>query len=424
MNGNLIIIGNGMASNRILEGLGTDHPFNTIHVFSDERCNHYNRIMLSPLLAQETTLQAITPHTEAWYSARRIRIHLGQPVTSVNPEHHCVSTASGRTYDFTRLVFATGSRSAIPPLPGTDADNVMGFRTMADVDRMLERIPSIQHATVIGAGLLGVEAAVGLKAQGINVTLMHRNPVLMNRQLDAVGSGLLEEELRNRGIDVRTGVNPNTLVKSPDNSVTGVEFTCRSDITRTSQTLPTQLVVFATGIIPNTELANAAGLNIDRGICVNAAMHASAQDIFALGECCQYEHHTYGLVAPIWDQADVIVQQLQHHNQAPTPYQEREHLTKLKVSGIDIHSIGQFNPRQEIDPSTGQLDEVITLEDLSSGVYKKLVINDQRIRGVLCIGDVQDSGWYYDLMSQKTDIQSIRNLMILGQRWIENSQVA
>ena len=424
MNGNLIIIGNGMASNRILEALGTEHPFNAIHVFSDERCNHYNRIMLSPLLAQETTLAAITPHNSDWYTERRIQIHLGQPVTRVDTEHQCVRTTSGRTFDYTRLVFATGSRSAIPPLSGTDANNVMGFRAMADVDRMLDSIADIRHATVIGAGLLGVEAAVGLKAQGIDVTLMHRNPVLMNRQLDAIGSGLLEEELGGRGIDVRTGVNPESLIKNDNDVVTATTFGSRTATDAPPQTLETQLVVFATGILPNTELASSAGVNVDRGICVNANMQTSANNVFALGECCQYEQHTYGLVAPIWDQATVVAQQLLDGHSKVEPYREREHLTKLKVSGIDIHSIGQFNARTDADPVTGLLDEVITLEDLSAGVYKKLVVNNQRIRGVLCIGDVLDSGWFYQLMCDETDILPMRDLMILGKRWVQIDQVA
>lgn len=430
MNGNLIIIGNGMASNRILEALGTEHPFNAVHVFSDERCNHYNRIMLSPLLAQETTIQAITPHDDDWYSERRIRVHLGQPVTRVDTHNQCLSTANGRTFDYTRLVFATGSRSAMPILPGIDAVNVMGFRTMSDVEQMLQTIPNIQHATVVGAGLLGVEAAVGLKAQGIDVTLMHRNPVLMNRQLDAQGSRLLEAELVRRGIQVQTGVNPTSLIKNDQNHVETLEFQHRftngtaNNVDKTTEAITTQLVVFATGILPNTELATVAGLQVDRGICVDASMQTSANYVFALGECCQYEQHTYGLVAPIWDQASVVAQQLLNQQTAPTPYEEKDHLTKLKVSGMDIHSIGHFTPRKEPDPITGMQDEIMTLEDLSRGIYKKLVINNQRVRGALCIGDVLDSSWYYELMSSQTDISSIRNLMILGQRWITDGQAA
>lgn len=424
MNGNLIIIGNGMASNRILETLGTEHPFHAIHVFSDERCSHYNRIMLSPLLAQETTLAGITPHSTEWYAERRIQIHLSQPVSNIDTGQQNITTHSGQCFDYSKLVFATGSRSAIPALPGTDATNVLGFRTMSDVDHMLDRIPDIQHATVIGAGLLGVEAAVGLKAQGIDVTLMHRNPVLMNRQLDTIASDILKSELKRRGIDVLTGVNPEALLTHNSSEARAVEYVVRNDPQRIKYHRPTQLVVFATGILPNKELAADAGLAVDRGIGVNAWMQTSAEHVFSLGECCQYEHQTYGLVAPIWDQATVVAQQLLGQQTDVAPYQEREHLTKLKVSGIDIHSIGQFNPSPEADPLTGQQDEVITLEDLDKGIYKKLVINNQRIKGALCIGDVIDSGWYYDLMNQDANIHSYRDLLILGQRWAMTSNAA
>ena len=424
----LILIGNGMATNRILEALGTEHPFDAIHVFSDEHCAHYNRIMLSPLLAQETTLGDITPHDDHWYQARRIQVHLNQPVQRVDTEQQQVITQDGEAFDYQQLVFATGSRSALPPLPGTEANNVLGFRNMADVDQMLDSLPDIQHATVIGAGLLGVEAAVGLKAHGLDVTLMHRNPVLMNRQLDALGSGILTDELVKRGIEVLTGVNPNALTLDTGHNACAVEFTERQTQQSTQQQThqrPTGMVVFATGILPNRELAEQAGLNVDRGICVNAHMQTSALNVFALGECCQYEHHTYGLVAPIWDQADVVARQLlqqqppqQQQQPLSSPYREREHLTKLKVSGVDIHSLGRFNPAPDADPRTGQLDEVLTLEDLNNGVYKKLIINNQRIQGALCIGDVMDSGWYYELMTQQADIGPYREYLLLGQRWV------
>ena len=204
----LVIIGNGMAANRILEGLAEDHPYDRILVLGDEKIPHYNRIMLSPLLAKETTLANITPHDDAWYSNYRISIQLGDSATLVDTEQKIVTTQSGRSYPYEKLVFATGSRSFIPPVKGADHPDVIGFRTMSDVDAMEEKLNGLKHATVIGAGLLGVEAAVGLKLRGIDVTLIHRNPVLMNRQLDAKASDLLKGALEERGIEVITGVNP------------------------------------------------------------------------------------------------------------------------------------------------------------------------------------------------------------------------
>ncbi len=428
----LIIIGNGMASNRILEDIGVDHPFDDIRIFSDEPYAHYNRIMLSPLLAQETTLAEITPHDPAWYQQRRITTHLNSPVQRVDTDNRTITAFDHTTgaltgFQYQSLVFATGSRSSIPPLPGTDANNVLGFRTMNDVEALLSATPDIQHATVIGAGLLGVEAAVGLKAQGIDVTLMHRNPVLMNRQLDSTASSILETELRSRGIDVLTGVNPTSLEtdeQSGINRVTRVHYTTKDANGHALSTEhATQLVVFATGILPNKELAADSGLITDRGICVNALMQTSAERVYSLGECCQYESTTYGLVAPIWDQANVVAQQLLHGSASSGAldhlprYKEQEHLTKLKVSGVDIHSIGQFNANPEPDLMTGECDEVIELHDLNTGIYKKLVLNQNRIRGVLCVGDVLDSGWYGELLKQETDITPLRSLLMFGKQW-------
>ncbi|WP_221801821.1 NAD(P)/FAD-dependent oxidoreductase [Oceanobacter mangrovi] len=429
----LVVIGNGMASNRVLEQLGIDHPFETIHVLSDEAIPHYNRIMLSPLLARETTLAAITPHNSLWYQQRRIQVHLSTPVASINTENRQVICQTGQVFDYDALLLATGSRSAIPSMPGTDGDtlpvNVLGFRTMTDVDAMLASVDHIQHATVIGAGLLGVEAAVGLQAQGIKVTLMHRNPVLMNRQLDAVASGILQRELEQRGIDVRTGISPlkinaqlcNSSENSrengqKDNIANAIEFEVRK--TGTTETLKTDLVVFATGIIPNAELARAAGIHSNRGICVNSLMQTSAPDVFSLGECCEFEGATYGLVAPIWEQAKTLARELRRYGNSklehqPLHYAEQDHLTKLKVSGVDMHSMGRFEAEDG--------DDVIDLQDLAIGVYKKLVIRDNRIVGVLCVGDVMDSGWYFELLGQQADISEIRSDLVFGKAWCESA---
>lgn len=403
----LVIIGNGMAANRVLEELGTDHHYDAIRVIGDEHIPHYNRIMLSPLLANETTLEAITPHNSAWYQDRRIEVMLGDGVKAVDAEKQLVETTQGQSLAYDDLVFATGSRSFIPPVEGADHPAVIGFRTMSDVDSMVEKLDNLKHATVIGAGLLGVEAAVGLKLRGINVTLLHRNPVLMNRQLDATASSILEASLAERGVDVRTGTSPARLHGDSD-AIQKIEITSKLG----DETLDTQLVVFATGIAPNIELATDAGITTQRGICVNEKMQTGTSGVYALGECCEFDSNTYGLVAPIWDQAKVLAATLRAHD-GIAPYKERTHLTKLKVSGLDMHSIGEY------EASEG--DDVIATKDLSEGVYRKLVIRDNKIVGVLCIGDVTDSHWYYELMSAETDISSIREMLIFGQAYCEQA---
>lgn len=426
----LAIIGNGMAANRVLELLSRRaHPFEQIHVLSDERIHHYNRIMLSPLLAQETSLEAITPHNPDWYEEQSIQVHLDQGVAKIDLEHQVLKLQDGSQLEYSALVLATGSRSAIPPLEGVDCSNVLGFRDISDVDRMMELIPDIQRATVIGAGLLGVEAAVGLRAQGVEVQLMHRNPVLMNRQIDSTASSILETELSARGIQVMTGVNPTRLATCQDSSsslaalkVTGVHYVQQGEAAE----LSTDLVIFATGILPNKELASDAGLATNRGVCVDELMRSSYPNVYAFGECCEFSGTTYGLVAPIWDQAEVLADQLSSWqpttskdlslsgddlSDPTTVYRERQHLTKLKVSGLDIHSIGQFNPDAD--------SEVLELKALQDGIYKKLIIKDNKLQGILCIGDVQDSGWYFDLLSNSTEIESLRATLLLGKSYCQ-----
>ncbi len=402
----LVIIGNGMAANRILEGLAEDHPYDRILVLGDEKIPHYNRIMLSPLLAKETTLANITPHDDAWYSNYRISIQLGDSATLVDTEQKIVTTQSGRSYPYEKLVFATGSRSFIPPVKGADHPDVIGFRTMSDVDAMEEKLNGLKHATVIGAGLLGVEAAVGLKLRGIDVTLIHRNPVLMNRQLDAKASDLLKGALEERGIEVITGVNPEEILAN-DSGIRAVSFATADTLEKRD----TQLVIFATGILPNKDLAASSGINVQRGICVNEKMQTSVNDIFALGECCEFSGHTYGLVAPIWDQASVVVDQLKNID-GSAHYIERSHLTKLKVSGLDIHSIGEYEAPEHAD--------TLTFEDRESGLYKKIILKEDKVIGALCIGDVTDSHWYYELMEQQSDVRDFRDMLIFGEAYCED----
>ena len=378
-NQTLIIIGNGMAANRVLEELGTDHPFSEVHILSDEAIAHYNRIMLSPLLAKETTLADITPHDADWYLQHRTTIHLSTPVTAVDRVKKIVFS-NDIQFSYDALIIATGSRSFIPPVTGSDAENVIGFRTMSDVDAMESRLHSMQHVTVIGAGLLGVEAATGLQSRGVKTTLIHRNTVLMNRQLDGAAADILYAELNHRGVDVRTATSPVELIKE-NNQVHKIIIEADSH----QQTLHTDLIVFATGITPNKEPGELAGIDCNRGVVVNAHMTTSDPYIFALGECCEYEKNTYGLVAPIWDQARVLAKKLTlrftsdkalHDELEKQPYRERTHLTKLKVSGLDMHSIGRFDIDEE-DTEAGI--EILRMSDIEMGIYKKLVLQNNRV---------------------------------------------
>lgn len=399
----LVIIGNGMASNRLLEQLGEDHPFEQILVLSNEAVPHYNRIMLSPLLAGDTQLSQITPHDEHWYQQRRIRILLNHSVTRLDVAQRQLECGQ-RRIGFSQLVIATGSQPSIPHLPHADAHNVSGFRDIRDVERMLEQLPQLSHVCVIGAGLLGVEAAVGLRSQGVDVSLLHRNPVLMNRQLDASAAGLLHQSLQQRGIAVHSGISQIEL-QAREQRVSAVSWNTASSAQPQQQ--PTELVIFTTGVSPLIRLAGQQ-LACDRGILVDQYMRTSVNGIYALGECCQFEQHTYGLVAPIWDQAEVLAQQLiqparQHDLQV---YREQSHLTKLKVSGLDVHSLGR------VEASAGE--ETLSYFDEQAMVYKKIILRNNRISGALCLGDVRDSQWYFELMRNQDCVKQLRDQLLFG----------
>lgn len=404
---NLVIIGNGMAANRLLEALGNQHPFDEILVLSGETSAHYNRIMLSPLLAGETTLEAITPHDDSWYQQRRIRVLLNHQVSNINTTDKMIICANGSTFYYQALVIATGSESFIPSLPGVDANNVIGFRDLYDVDYMLKNAQNIKIATVVGAGLLGVEAAVGLRSHGIDVTLLHRNPVLMNRQLDKEASDLLNTALEQRGIRVVTGAD-HIRINSNKRHADAIHWQAES----TDNTQATDLVVFATGIKPTIQVAQLAGLMCDRGIQVDERMRTSHDGIYALGECCQFEQFTYGLVAPIWEQVNVLAAELTQNNNTQS-YRENLHLTKLKVSGLDVHSLGQ------ITAESG--DEEIIYRDPQQAVYKKIILRNNRLAGALCVGDVVDSQWYFELMRNGNDVSAYRSLLTFGQAFCDDA---
>jgi nitrite reductase (NADH) large subunit len=408
----LVIIGNGLATMQLLKELEYQQTYQ-VTVLSAENVPHYNRIMLSSLLAQETDLQSITPCDDAWYQERNIQVLLNHRVINIDTSKQILSCENGREFAYDNLIFATGSRAFIPPMPGTEMPNVlegvMGFRKLIDVDFMQQVTRHYKKSVVIGAGLLGIEAAVGLAKQGMDVTLLHRRDVLMNRQIDQAASDLLIKELTHRGIKIVTGFGPIGLTGEP---IAESDFhkVCAVELD-SGETIRADLVVFATGIIPCTPLAKASGLKVQKGICVDAQLKTSNDHIFALGECCEFEGNTYGLVAPIWNQARILAQQLLLAASDEKPvYVEEAFATKLKVSGIDVHSMGIINPHE-----SEQECEVIEFNDIERSIYKKIITSKQRVIGAVLYGDVVDSQWYFELLQQKRDITEIRKNLIFGQ---------
>ena len=393
----LVMIGNGMAGVRTLEELLKLTPEQyEITVFGAEPHPNYNRIMLSPVLAGEKTLDDIVLNGRDWYEDNGIRLITGDPVVSIDRVQRKVVTAAGVEADYDRLLITTGSNPFIIPVPGHDKQGVIGFRDIADVDTMLEAARNGKSAVVIGGGLLGLEAANGLMKQGMDVTVVHLLDSLMERQLDKPASALLKASLEERGLKFL--MEAQTAAILGDEQVTGVRFADGSEI-------PADLVVMAVGIRPNVSLAQGAGLHCERGIVVNDTMQTYDPKVYAVGECVQHRGDCYGLVAPLFEQAKVAANHLAQMGIAR--YEGSVTSTKLKVTGIDLFSAGAFNE--------GEGDETLVLQDPSQGVYKKLVIRDNKIKGAVLYGDTLDGTWYFTLLREGTDISAFRSTILFGQ---------
>jgi nitrite reductase (NADH) large subunit len=393
----LVVVGNGMAGMRTVDELRQLAPdLYDITVFGAEPHGNYNRILLSPVLAGEKNIDDIMLHTREWYGANGITLHAGDPVVHIDRRKRIVRAQSGLEVRYDRLLLATGSRPFIVPVPGHQLPGVIGFRDIADVDLMLKAAHRGGRAVVIGGGLLGLEAANGLVRRGMEVSVVHVTDALMNQQLDKPAATLLKDALERKGL--RFLMNANTSEIVGDGRVQAVRFGDGSQI-------PADLVVMAAGVRPNIALAQQAGLHCERAIVVDDTMQTYDPRVYAVGECVQHRRSTFGLVAPIWDQARVCGAHLagaghRRYVQQATP-------TRLKVSGVDLYSVGDF--------VGGEGREELVLRDPRRGVYKRLVLDGDRIAGAVLYGDVQDGPWYFDLIQQGADISAIRHQMLFGQ---------
>jgi nitrite reductase (NADH) large subunit len=393
----LIVIGNGMAGCRAVEDLLARAPERyDIEIFGAEPAVNYNRIMLSHVLAGEKTFDEIIINGRDWYDENGITLHVGQEVTALDLAARRLTTAAGETHAYDRLLIATGSKPVMIPVPGGDLEGVVPFRDIRNVQAMHEAAKSCRQAVVIGGGLLGLEAAGGLKANGMEVTVIHLVDSLMERQLDKEAGLLLQSELESRGITVLTGASSEVILGNT--RVSGVQL-------EDGRVIPAQLVVMAVGIRPNIALAAAAGLACNRGIMVDNHMHTSDPAVVALGECVEHRGEVYGLVAPIWEMCKAAADTLAGIEGEGYPGSVTN--TKLKVTGIDLFSAGDFNG----DDHT----EDIVLRDVTRGVYKRLVLRDDRLIGAVLYGDTRDGPWYFQLIKDGASIAALRDTLIFGQ---------
>ncbi len=390
----LLVVGNGMAGMACVDEILKRRPDFQITVFSEEPYCNYNRILLSAVLAGEKSVEEITINTPEWYAENKITLRLGEKVVEVDSQNKWVTTDKGHSFDYDLLLLATGSNPFIPPIEGIQKKGVYVFRNVADTNNILERSKQTKKSVVIGGGLLGLEAARGLLNQGQQVTVVHLMDRLMDVQLDTVGGQFLKREIEKLGIEVL--LNKNTERLMGDECVEGVLF-------KDGSITPADMVVIACGIRPNVELAKKAGLKVNRGIVVNDHMETSDHSIFAVGECVEHREKVYGLVAPLYEQGKVVAATLT--GQRGSAYQGSVLATKLKVMGIELFSAGDYKA-EEPD------QEVIAYQDHAFGVYKKVVVHQERVVGTILIGDASDANRFLEMIRKKTPIDEKRHRIL------------
>ncbi|NPU94406.1 MAG: NAD(P)/FAD-dependent oxidoreductase [Gammaproteobacteria bacterium] len=400
----LVLIGNGMAGIRTLEELLAIAPdCYDISVIGEENHGNYNRIMLSPVLAGEKNVDQIILNGDDWYAQNNVQLFKGEKAVQIDRIHRRIHTASGLIIPYDKLILATGSRPARIAVPGNDLNNILTFREIRDVNRMLQLSRQLRHVAVIGGGLLGLEAANGLRQQGMQVTVVHSSNYLLNKQLDETAGRLLEKTLRDKGIDFCMNARTSRISGDEQGSARAVHF---SD----GRQLEADMMVLATGIVPNMELARDSGLQCGNGILVTDTLQTFDPSIYAVGECVEHRGQLFGLVAPLYDQARVCANHLAEMGIAR--YVQKAQATKLKITGINVFSAGNFLGDGE--------SETITLHDRALGHYKKLVLKDGRLDGVILYGDTQDGAWLFDLIQQRRDVTAWRDQLIFGKDFCQD----
>ncbi len=400
----LVVIGNGMAGMRTVEELLALAPdLYDITVFGAEPFGNYNRILLSPVLAGEKTIDEIMLNDLNWYHTNNITLKSGRKIVGIDRRARNVTDEAGETTPYDRLLLATGSDPVMLPLPGVDLPGVVTFRDLHDVDAMIQAADKHKNAVVIGGGLLGLEAANGLMKRGMSVTLVHLCASLMDRQLDDAAGEMLRASLKTSGLTFAMEAETEAILG--DDHVRAVRL-------KNGQEIAADLVVMAVGIRPNVTLARKAGLYVERGISVGDTLQTYDPAIYAVGECVQHRGTCYGLVAPLFEQAKVCATHLAMLGYAA--YGGSLTSTKLKVTGIDLFSAGNF--------SGGEGTEEVVLQDKANNIYKKLVLKDGRIQGAVLYGDTIDGSWYFRLMRDGTDISAMRDGLVFGQAYLGTSE--
>ncbi len=398
----LVVVGNGMSPGRALEKLFEAAPeAYKVTIFNVEPRVNYDRIMLSPVLSGEKSFEEIVIHGDGWYVKHGVTLYKGHKIVAIDRANKTVTSDRGVVEPYDKLIIATGSNPIVIPVPGHSLAGVLTYRDLDDVNAMVLAAKAGGRAVVIGGGLLGLEAAVGLKEQGMQVSVVHLAPTLMERQLDAPAGFLLKEAIEARGIAVHVKANTKEI-RGTDHA----EGPSRVRAVRLDNgtEIPADLVVMAVGIRPNAALARDAGLDINRGVVVGPDMRTSDPDVFALGECAEAHGQCFGLVAPLYEMANVVAARLAGDD--ATTFNPSATATKLKVTGINLFSAGDFSDADE--------KQEIVLRDAARGVYRRLVLQANKLVGVVLFGDVAHGAWFFDLLKRGADIADQRETLMFG----------
>ncbi|WP_078549949.1 nitrite reductase large subunit NirB [Litchfieldia alkalitelluris] len=391
----LVMIGNGMAGVRTIEELLKVAPEQfEITIFGKEPHPNYNRIQLSTVLQGDTNIKDIIMNDWQWYEDNNIQLFTNEPIAKIDAQQKQVVSDQGRVVNYDELIIATGSRSFILPIPGSDKQGVVGFRDIADCEEMIQTAKHNKKAVVIGGGLLGLEAARGLLNLGMTVDVVHLMPHLMERQLDAAAAKLLKNELEQQGMNFL--MEKKTTEILGEDRVTGLRFSDNTEV-------EADLIVMALGIVPNIQLGKDSGLYVNRAIVVNDYMETNVNNVYAVGECAEHREITYGLVAPLYEQGKVLAEHLA--GKQPKPYEGTIVGTQLKVSGVDLFSAGEIYE----DETT----KSIIVQNEFDGVYKKILIRNNSLAGIVLYGDTKDGNRLFNMLTSQEDVSGMTSVNIL-----------
>lgn len=391
----LVLIGNGMAGLRCIENiLKEDNTLYDITIFGSEPHVNYSRIMLSSVLQGDTTFNDITINDRNWYDDHHIRLHTGVTVTNINQEKKIVETDLGTTTPYDKLIIATGSNPFMLPLPGNDKEGVVSFRTIEDCHKMIDTAKNYKKAVVIGGGLLGLEAARGLLNLGMTVDVVHNSEYVMNKQLDETAARMLQSELELQGMHFLLEKQTEEIIGEA--RVEGIRF-------NDGTVAAADLIVMAVGVQPNIQLAQNSSIETNRGILVDDFLATRSKDIYAVGECAEHDEMVYGLVKPLYEQGAVLARHLcAKHNE---PYTGSVLSTQLKISGVDVFSVGQFY--------TDEQTKAIHFHDEVASTYKKVFFRGNKAVGSVMFGDTKEGPRLLDIIVKQKFVADQEKIALL-----------